>query len=320
MVRYVLKNSLAVLAKKPVMLWGVSLMCAIIAGLVSAAGSAIPLISIPIVLTLEAGMSALYLDGYNGREISSKQLFKGFTKECMPSVTGGMCWYYLWKLIWAFVPIAGIVKLYSYRFTPYILINQPEVGALDALKLSMNQTKGYKLMMFLTDLLITAAITVAMVVLSLLSAIPFVGILFAIITFLFTLALVLFLPLFIGLINAAFYQETKNGTFTAASYKPASYNANVTPTSSAPVKTQNSTAVQPPSSDWHCAECNTLNAAGTFYCRACGARIVEKAAEPEPTETVVEQVETIAEQAVEETVVEQVSEEPVVETETGENA
>ncbi|MCH5213500.1 MAG: hypothetical protein J1G06_10840 [Oscillospiraceae bacterium] len=288
MVGYVLKKSLSVLAKKPVVLWGVSLLCAIISLLVATAGSAVPLIAIPIILTLSAGMSAVYLDGYNERTVSSKQLFKGFSKDCLLRVTGGMCWYYLWVLIWELVPVVGIIKAYSYRFTPYILITRPEVDATDALKISMMETKGYKLMMFLTDLLIVAAIIVAMIVLALLSAIPYVGILFAVITVLFAIALVLFLPIFYGLVGAAFYQETRNGTFTAASYKPASYNTNAHPTFVAPVKTAEDTAIQPKEGDWYCAECDTLNAAGTKYCRACGAKYVEKPVETEPEETVIE--------------------------------
>ena len=112
MVKYILKKSFSVLATKPVMLWGVSLLYLVIALLISAAGSAVPIIAIPVILTLSAGMFALYLDGYNGNPISSKKLFKGFSKDNLLRVTGGMCWYYLWSLLWAFVPVVGIIKSY----------------------------------------------------------------------------------------------------------------------------------------------------------------------------------------------------------------
>ena len=300
MVGYILKRSLAVLAKKPVMLWGVSLLGFFIGVLIMATGFYVPIITIPIILTLSAGMFALYLDGYNGKPISSKQLFKGFSKENLFRVTGGMCWYYLWSIIWSFVPVVGIIKSYSYRFTPYILITRPDISAMDALKISMMETKGYKLMMFLTDLIIVAAVTVALVVLSMLSLIPHAGIAFAIIAILLYIALWLFLPLFSGIVNAAFYQEVKSGTFTAASYKPASYNQKPETTFVAPVKTQEDTAIKPKEGDWYCGECNTLNAAGTIYCRACGAKIV------------------IKEEVIEEEMVE--PEEPVIEEENGEEA
>ena len=272
MVVYILKKSLSVLAKKPVLLWGISLLYTVITLLISAAGSPLPLIALPIMLTLTAGMSVVFLDGYNGKPLSSKQLFAGFSKDNFWRVTGGMCWYYLWSILWAFVPVVGIIKSYSYRFTPYILITRPEIDATDALKISMMETKGYKLMMFLTDLLIAAAVIVATVLLVVLSAIPYVGIVFAIITLLFVLALILFLPLFVGLVEAAFYQETKSGTFTAAAYTPASYNPEAAAPTVAPVSNEEDTTITPKEGDWYCTECNTLNAAGTLYCRACGKK------------------------------------------------
>ena len=272
MIGYILKKSFSVLAQKPVTLWGVSLLYVVIALLVTTAGSALPLIAIPITLTLAAGMAAIYLDGYNGRSVSPEQLFAGFKRDNLPRVTGGICWYYLWSLLWAFVPVVGIIKSYSYRFTPYILMTRPEISATEALKVSMIETKGYKLMMFLTDLLIAAAIVVVTIILAALSAIPYAGILFGIITFLFVIALILFLPLFVGLVQAAFYQETSNGTYTAASYKPASYNPAAAATTVAPVSSDEDTAITPNEGDWYCKECNTLNAAGTFYCRACGKK------------------------------------------------
>ena len=256
MVGYILKKSFEVLAKKPVMLWGVSIMCALISYLVIIGGLLVPIITVPFVLTLTAGMSALYLDGYNGRPVDSKQLFKGFTKECVPRVTGGMCWYYLWSLIWAFVPVVGIIKAYSYRFTPYILITRPDIGAIDALKLSMMETKGYKLKMFLTDLLIAVVIAVVVGVFAAMTQIPHAGFVFGIISGLISVALSLFLPLFYGIVGAAFYQEINNSTFTAAVYTPARYNPS-------PLNTPK---------DWYCSECGTQNPGGTLYCRACGKK------------------------------------------------
>ncbi len=280
MLKYVLTQSLSVLARKPIMLWGVSIMCSIITILVMISGFFVPIITIPIALTLEAGMAALYLDGYNNQPINSKQLFKGFSKECVPRVTGGMCWYYLWSIIWLLIPFVGIfiyiVKAYSYRFTPYILISRPEISATDALKVSMAETKGYKLLMFLTDLLICAAIAVIVLILTLLSDIRHIGIIFAVILSLFLVALYLFLPLFFGLIKAAFYQETRGGRRIPA-YRPAPYNnpsisygppstpvTPGTPTENNPSPVNNA--------DWFCTECGTQNPAGTIFCRACGKR------------------------------------------------
>lgn len=262
MIGYILKKSLAVLAKKPIMLWGVSLLYGIIVMIINVLGINVPIITVPITLTLSAGMSALYLSGYTGGEVNSNRLFDGFTNGRARRVIGGMCWYKLWSVIWAFVPIAGIVKAYSYRFTPYILLTREDISATDALKVSMVETRGVKLTMFLTDLLIGVLAVLAGIILMLFARIPYIGVLFALILLLYIIAVIIFLPLLKGIISAAFYQETKNGTLRTISQFTTNFN---------PVTTTGA------SSDWTCPSCGTENAAGTNFCRACGTAHVENA-------------------------------------------
>ena len=76
MIGYIFKRAIDILKKKPFMLWGVSLLNSIIVLAVNITGSALPILTIPIVATLSAGMASLYLDGYNGKEVNSKQLFR----------------------------------------------------------------------------------------------------------------------------------------------------------------------------------------------------------------------------------------------------
>lgn len=78
-------------------------------------------------------------------------LTNGFKKYL--TKLGGMAWMYLFSFLWSclFI-IPGIVKAYSYRFTPYILAECPNVSARDALKISMRMTKGIKLELFVFDL------------------------------------------------------------------------------------------------------------------------------------------------------------------------
>ncbi len=66
---------------------------------------------------------------------------------------GGMAWMNLFIFLWSclFI-IPGIVKAYSYRFTPYILADCPNVSARDALKISMRMTKEVKWELFVFDL------------------------------------------------------------------------------------------------------------------------------------------------------------------------
>ena len=70
-------------------------------------------------------------------------------------------------------------------------------------------TKGYRGKMFGADILIVVAVWIVMLVLYLLGLIPYLGILFVIIGFAATLLVVAFMPLLMGLISAAFYDEVE---------------------------------------------------------------------------------------------------------------
>lgn len=56
---------------------------------------------------------------------------------------------FLWFLLFI---IPGIVKAYSYRMVPYILADNPNIGAGKAIRLSNNMTYGHKFDMFVLDL------------------------------------------------------------------------------------------------------------------------------------------------------------------------
>ena len=209
MISYIYKNCFAVLKKKPVRLWGLSMLVSLLTVIAVLATWTLPILFVPIVLTLNAGMALVYLDGYRGKEVNSEQIFAGFKK--FAHVAGGMAWMSLWIFIWALIPLAGIVfaviKAYSYRFTPYILMTQPEVSATEALRLSMKKTNGYKGTMFGADMIIFGICVGVQIVLLILAFIPLIGILFAVISFLFTVFVSIAVPLLSGLINAAFYDE-----------------------------------------------------------------------------------------------------------------
>ena len=72
------RKAFSVLAKKPIRLWGLSLLYFFIASIVSSLGSLVPLISLPIVLVLGLGFTGVLLDGYHGKDVRSEQLFQGF--------------------------------------------------------------------------------------------------------------------------------------------------------------------------------------------------------------------------------------------------
>ncbi len=211
MIATIYKKAFSILMSKPIRLWGLSLMNTLLVILISIFGI-LPIITVPVILTLTAGMYMIYLDGYHKKEVYSDQLFAGFKN--FPHVAGGMCWKGLWIFIWALIPIVGIVfaivKTFSYAFVPFVLIEKPNISATEALRYSMKKTKGYKGKMFIAWILPIAAVAVISTVLALLAMIPYVGIIFSGIGFLFTIAYSVLMPLFLGLVSAGFYDMAEN--------------------------------------------------------------------------------------------------------------
>lgn len=200
------KSALDVILKKPIMLWGLSLLLVIVTFAASAVTISVPFLSLAVGYLFACGSAKLYLDGLQGKEVNSKQLFYAFNKNCVRTA-GVMAWRDLWSFIWFLVPVYGIVKMYSYRFVPYIIVTHPEISAFDALKISMKMTKGKKLQMWLADLVFAAAPTVVGLILGLMAKIPVVGSVFGLAAFLVSLAVALFGSIFTGLYQAAFFNE-----------------------------------------------------------------------------------------------------------------
>ncbi len=206
------KRALDVILKKPIMLWGLSLLLSIVTAIGTSVTFSIPFLSMAVSFLFTCGAVKLYMDGLEGRKVNSKQLFFAFNKNCVKTA-GAMAWQALWTVIWFMVPIAGIVKFYSYRFVPYIIVTHPEVSAFDALKISMRMTKGKKGQMFLADLIFIAAPVVVALIIGLISGgcyeigIRVLGDLFSLVTILFGIAYALFGTIFSGLYQAAFFNE-----------------------------------------------------------------------------------------------------------------
>lgn len=200
------RGALDILKKKPVLLWGLSLLTQFLTALASIFGI-VPIVYLPITLALNASLSVLYLKGFRGEEVSSADIFTGFKK--FMHVAGGMAWMHLWILLWSLIPVVGfvfaVIKTYEYAFTPYILITMPEIGATEALKKSKEMTMGLKAKMFWSEVLVPVAIFVVNFVVGLFAAIPYIGILFGIVLFVFDLLVAVLCPIFLGLIGAGFY-------------------------------------------------------------------------------------------------------------------
>ena len=286
MIKTIYFRAFNVLMKKPLKLWGISLLSVVLSGvLTSLCGVAIPVLGLAVSVLMSTAMTMIYLSGYRGEDVQVVQLFSCFKDwQTAKRVILGMGWMALWIFLWALIPIVGpifaIIRSYQYRLTPYILVTESEVSITDAIKESAKRTEGYKLKMWLAEVLTYVAIFVASLILGLLTAIPYIGILFGIVTFVFFIAVAALTPLFLGLVQAAFYEEITNPTIPAAPVvKPAPVVNPVVP--AAPVVKPAAPEVKPaapvapvakpaaPAAAF-CPKCGAPHAPNAKFCGKCG--------------------------------------------------
>ena len=219
MIKTVYGRVFSVLLRKPFRLWGITLLGILITGLGCSLSGAVPLIAIAISLLMGLGISRVYLRGYRREEITVENLFDGFRADFGKKLAGA-AWAELFKFLWGLIPVVGfifaIIRRYEYAFVPYILMERPEVAPLDARKVSREETMGWKGLMFWADILTILLVFAAFLVLLLLCFIPVIGVLFRIVMFVYILACIAFLPLFYGLLHAAFYAEITGGRMAAS--------------------------------------------------------------------------------------------------------
>ena len=101
--------------------------------------------------------------------------------------------------------VFGTIRAYEYRLTPYILMHEPDVPITESIKVSREKTRGYKAKMFGADALYVVVIAHAEILLALL-AIPYMRSPAAFSAWCSDAAS-LFGLLFLGLVQAAFYEE-----------------------------------------------------------------------------------------------------------------
>ena len=220
------KRALAVLMRKPLKLWGISLLSTLLIPLLtSLCGFAIPGLGIAISLLMTTSMTMVYLAGYRGKAVHTTQIFSCFKDwETIKRVTLGMAWMTLWIVLWSLIPIVGpfiaLKRTYEYRLTPYILITEPDVALTEAYKESAKRTKGYKLQMWLSDFVIDIIYGIAIAIIGALAGIPYIGFLFGLVLFVLGVLYAALRPLFTGLVQAAFYEEITNPTPAPAPVQP----------------------------------------------------------------------------------------------------
>ncbi len=201
------------LMEKPFKLWGISLLGTLLTGVfVALAGVAVPAFAIAIPWLFTVALAAIFLKGYHREQVYCYELFSTMKDwATIKRVLAGMGWSFLWIFLWSLIPIVGpifaIIKGYEYALVPYILVKKPELNAVKARELSIEKTKGFKGQMFLADLVVYAIIFVAIAILFGLGMIKYIGVLFLIIMVLLMICVGVLLPLFMGIVHAAFYEE-----------------------------------------------------------------------------------------------------------------
>ncbi|MBR6530079.1 MAG: hypothetical protein IKT43_01525 [Clostridia bacterium] len=225
MIKAIYLRAWNVLKKKPFMLWGISLLAGILDFLGSILFGVIPGVGLAISFLLSTSMTMIYLRGYRGEEPKTEDLFACFKdKKVAIRVACGMGWMTLWIVLWALIPIVGIFfainRAYAYRLTPYILVTEPDVSITQAIKVSRARTMGYKGKMFGAEVLFYVIVWAASLVFTLFARIPVIGVLFALVNALVSIAAGIFGPLFLGIVQAAFYEEISNPTMPIAPQIP----------------------------------------------------------------------------------------------------
>lgn len=265
MIKTIYGRALSVISRKPMKLWGLSLLSVVLIALAGVLFGIIPGVNIALVWLLTVSMTMVYLHGYLGEEVHTVNLFECFRDwPTIKRVLLGMGYKYLWIVLWALIPIVGIVfaiiRSYEYALTAYILVNEPEVPITEAIEVSKQRTDGFKAKMFWADILWVLLVWVAMLVLALLGSIPYVGVLFIIVMVVMLIAVAIFSELFKGLVHAAFYVEIQRQTGEGPQFDDS---MNVLPE-----RTKHASA--PAEQVKFCPECGSRNAADSKFCVNCG--------------------------------------------------
>lgn len=303
MVSSIYKKTFSVLMKRPFRLWGISLLAEFLCLVAYAGFIGVPAAAFCAALLLSASMSMIFLNSYRtGLEPKTTYLFASFKKDRILRVLGGMAWMQLWIFLWSLIPIVGIVfgiiRMYEYRFVPYILMTRDDVKPTDAIKISKQETMGYKGKMFGADILLGAVYLGAFLVFTLLGKIPYLGVLFRILWVLIAIAYGLLAPLFSGIMQAAFYVEIQNRR--AAGPQPSAPAQPVPPVIPAPASEPETQSApqgepvvtaqepeasarpepeqeapeQPQSTEPRCPHCGApVKMPGAAFCTACGRRL-----------------------------------------------
>ena len=123
---------------------GISLLGALLCWLAGIGFAGILAVGFAIAWAIDVSLAMIFLHTYQtGEEPHTADLFQTFRKDRFLRVVGGMAWMSLWIFLWSLIPVVGIVfgviRMYEYRFVPYILMTRDDVKPTDALRVSRSR-------------------------------------------------------------------------------------------------------------------------------------------------------------------------------------
>ena len=133
---------------------GATVLAPLIIGVVGSVLPVVGTVATFFVMPLMCGLIYVLLAYLEERDTSIGDMFNvAFDGKYYMRRVGGMAWMSLFIFLWSLLfVIPGIIKSLSYSLTPYILTRYPEVGAKEALKLSMSLMEGKKTELFVLTL------------------------------------------------------------------------------------------------------------------------------------------------------------------------
>lgn len=131
--------------------WGTAILAMLIYMVIIGISSGVVVGPIVLAGILGVGLYGVYLGIIRGQETKLENLFDGFREGVVNNLLGGILvgvFTFLWSLLF-FIP--GIVKAYSYSMTFFILKDNPEMSAIDAITESRRMMNGNKWRLFCLD-------------------------------------------------------------------------------------------------------------------------------------------------------------------------
>lgn len=138
--------------------WGTGALITLLYAILCVVTSYFSILSLFIVYPLQLGFYILFLNLIqNGKPLDVESLFSAFNKKFYWKSISVLLLSAIYTILWSLLLIIpGIIKSYSYRLAPYIIIENPELSSDMAIEKSMKMMKGHKMDLFLIDLGYTA--------------------------------------------------------------------------------------------------------------------------------------------------------------------